>query len=125
VKKLVHLKDAVYGGEVYILFEATQTEVETMMERIAPRWTGSKEFIGVGCTWEFGPEDGAETNTFLVATKKNPTTPYGVSILVHELLHVTQQLLDATGMRMGNETVEAYCYFLDALVRDAMKSFKF
>lgn len=124
MKKLVHIKDPVYGGEIYVLSACTQTEVSTMIAKLAPKWTGCKKFEGVGCAWEFGADDGAENNTFLIATKKHPTTPYGISILVHELLHVTQQMLDNVGMKMNNETVEAYCYYLDSLVRDVLKGLK-
>jgi len=124
MKKLVHIKDPTYGGEIYVLSAATQPEVDATIRKIAPEFEGCTEFKGVGCTWAFGPDDGAEGNTFLVATKEHPTRPYGISILVHELLHVTQHLLDGIGMTMGDETVEAYCYYLDSLVRDVLKGLK-
>lgn len=121
---MVHIKDPVYGGEIYVLSACTQLNVNWAIKKIAPKWTGCLKFEGVGCTWEFGPVDGAEGNTFLVATRENPTTPYGISILVHELLHVTHQILDNIGMSMNNKTVEAYCYYLDSLVRDVLKGLK-
>ena len=124
MKKLVHIKDPVYGADVHVISAATQVEVTTMIKKLAPKWDGCTKFNGVGCTWEFGEEDGTEAFTFLVALKYQPGSPYEISVLVHELLHVTQHVLDGVGMTMNKKTVEAYCYYLDSLVRDVLKGLK-
>lgn len=57
----------------------------------------------------------------LVFMHKFEDTPAGLAILVHELCHVTFNVLNATGVKEADGTEEAAAYLLDNLTEKCVK----
>lgn len=55
--------------------------------------------------------------TYIVYFKKRPS----ISTLAHEALHLTHSVLQDSGLRLSNESEEAYAYFLGWLTSELSK----
>lgn len=50
--------------------------------------------------------------------------PEDYAVLVHECLHATRSVLHSRGIAMKGPGEEAYCYFLDSLVRRCLQQIR-
>lgn len=47
--------------------------------------------------------------------------PSWIAALSHEAFHATEQILSKRGMRLGNESSEAYAYLIESIVQRCME----
>lgn len=57
----------------------------------------------------------------VIALQDFQPTPAWIAALVHETLHATQEVLDSRGLSLDSDTVEAYTYLQDWLVRKCLE----
>lgn len=74
-----------------------------------PRDSISGRFVGM-CSEAYGT---------VVAIWLRPRVA-GVPVLAHEILHAVQYVLDGKGLSLSDQTDEAYTYYLEFLLREAM-----
>lgn len=120
------IKDPVYGGVIHVLTDATPDRLRVLFRTVASDTTEKASMSGTGCAWEFGVnDDGAEPLTYVIGIRSETLRDaYSISVLVHEALHVTQNLMENIGMgKLTAATDEAYCYYQDFIVREALKKF--
>jgi len=116
------LRDSVYGASVLVLAESDITVVQASLKVLAPRYVSDECNDWRGCTWALGEADGAKPKTFIVALKSwDAKNPEDIGVLVHEMLHVTAALFREIGMKLNSGSEEAYTYFHEWLVVEALK----
>lgn len=57
-------------------------------------------------------------------TKNKPTNPESISVLAHECLHAVNRCLDDRKYKLDLNNDEAQAYFLTAILRNALESFR-
>ena len=61
-----------------------------------------------------------QNNAIVLWLRHKPVSPYTIAVLAHEAFHATDFILDNAGLKLTNESDEAYAYLLDFIVREAL-----
>lgn len=118
--KPIILQETVFGSTVHVLLGHCPEEVAEYGAKVAPTWAcdAGDDPDADAEYWQLGPDHGAPKKTFIVSVpdwSKHPT-PNQISLLVHELFHVTAGVMDYVGVTLDGASEEAFAYFLGNLV---------
>lgn len=120
--KRARFQDETYNFGVLLLWDISGPELR--------RFLGKKKYPK---TERIGDDDWSgyalrystpDYDVHVIALRHWSGSPWDHSVLAHECLHITQKVLDETGMRLGKRTAEAYCYLHDSLIRRCLEHIK-
>lgn len=120
---LVHVD--VYNVDIVFCSGMNESEIKTTLKKVAGKnydqfnetfldhWDKGKQNVGRMCHFMGG---------FVIMMKPKECKGFRmfVSVLVHELSHVTHYLLRDRGMELSQETEEAYTYLVEYLTRQIL-----
>lgn len=109
--------DEVYGSDLVLVWNTTPEQFRKFVQtRYDKNYDGDSDFVG-RCIVVTKP-----TYTVLVCIPKWSRSPYGISVLVHELGHATENIMWFHDIDHCAETSEPWAYFLDSLVRRCLEA---
>lgn len=117
--------DYVYGTHI-ILLAGTREEIKQAALEIDPTFDGDMNFVG-RCIEVKSKEPGGDYRVVVMLPEWLPAfgcpkpTPESISVLAHELFHVTEFVMWHHGIEHTEETQEAWAYYFDHLLRRALE----
>lgn len=120
--KYYRFKEEIYNEPIHLLWNVTDRSLTQYMKRRFDYAYTRTGFLGVGRCLRMS-HVGEGTSTVIVVNRWLDTN-YSHSILAHECLHATHAILKDVGMNLTDDTVEAYCYLHDSLVRRCLNAIK-
>lgn len=111
------IPDKLYGARVTILVCGHEEAYKFFKTKYKLEYTGLQFCNGLAPTIE-DKKNGISYN--FIWLDKFEYTPKWISILVHECLHLTFEILKDRQLFYSKETEEAYCYYHDYLVKEAL-----
>lgn len=126
--KTAAFHDPVYNFTVHLLWESDGPQSAAYMRTNFPEVEVDKtdeddEWGGRHMMLEFS-RAGKNHEIHLVMLREFQGTIEDISVLAHELLHATHDVLYSRGLRLTDDTVEAFAYLHDSLVRRCLEALK-
>lgn len=117
--KVADIHDRIYDQHIIVTY-GTKDELDKwyLKNHIKNPWEVSR-YAGAITAPIYYDKNGVEYQDFHIHF-----FTYGFTIIVHETNHLTHMILKAVGMKLSDETMEAYAYYQDwiaGVVRDKME----
>lgn len=114
--KIKAFTDEVYGSRILLVWDTTPEAFANLIRRKFDKtYDGDSDFEGrcIGYT--------RPCHTVVVCIPKWRRSSHGISVLVHELFHATENIMRYHDIDNCPETSEPWAYFLDSLVRRCLE----
>lgn len=120
--KVLYVSDDVWCAALYVLFAATPESYAAWMKQTFNR--EDKEFSHCYFTTEVIVGTGATKDVVVLSCEWEWTIDQ-YAILVHELHHVTTNMLMRKGLKHTRDTEEVWAYSQDAMLQKVLHALKF
>ena len=109
-KKLV---DSVYDRDIYFILSSQELASKFVASRFETPPFPEDDSDGESVETEEGK--------FLIWIEPYDDSPEWYAVLTHEVMHTTFEILKSIGISLRDESEEAYTYYADSLIRQAIK----
>jgi hypothetical protein len=104
-----------YGSKIYLLMGSDDDLEKWVMSKYHTNTVGRN-----GDAYFFYFK--GNYHVFVNESLSEPNTDH-LAVVVHEIVHLTHHILDDIGMRLSNDSEEAYAYHVQRIVLEAMPIF--
>lgn len=120
--KIKKIRDNMYGREIYFFYNCSQDEFKTRLNKQyglkLEKTVGAQ---GIHISLENVEKD---HHPFYVWVEKFKKTNKDISVLAHEVLHLTFSGLEDVGIKYSDSSEEAFTYYFDHLLEGFLNAAK-
>jgi hypothetical protein len=111
--------DKIYGQDFFLIFDCTTEEYIKKIQKI------DKDYFIEGFTmacYTVLEDDEEETKLLFFSKKSQKDKIDAITTISHEVLHFVHDTMQKVGMKLNDETQEAYAYYFEYIQRKVLNN---